>query len=181
MIFDEFTIKSLIRPVPGFPRDGVTFRDITTLYQSPRAVRMVTDSLIQRYVESPVTHIGAIDARGFLLGSVLAYELNKPLVLFRKAGKLPADCISASYNSEYGESQIEVHRDALRKGDKLLLVDDLIATGGTFLAAAQLVDQLGAEIYEAAAIIDLPDLGGSRLMQDSGIATFTLCAFDENE
>lgn len=181
MIFDEFTIKSLIRPVPGFPRDGVTFRDITTLYQSPRAVRMVTDSLIQRYVESPVTHIGAMDARGFLLGSVLAYELNKPLVLFRKAGKLPADCISASYSTEYGEAQIEVHRDALSKGDQILLVDDLIATGGTFLAAAQLVDQLGAEVYEAAAIIDLPDLGGSRLMQDAGIATFTLCAFEENE
>ena len=181
MIFDEFTIKSLIRPVPGFPREGVTFRDITTLYQSPRAMRMVADSLIQRYVESPVTHIGAIDARGFLLGSVLAYELNKPLVLFRKAGKLPADCISTRYNTEYGEARIEVHRDALTKGDRVLLVDDLIATGGTFLAAAHLIDQLGAEIYEAAAIIDLPDLGGSRLMQDAGIATFTLCAFEENE
>ena len=181
MIFDEFTIKSLIRPVPGFPREGVTFRDITPLYQSPRAVRMVTDSMIQRYVESPVTHIGAIDARGFLLGSVLAYVLNKPLILFRKAGKLPADCVSASYNTEYGEARIEIHRDALSAGAQVLLVDDLIATGGTFIAAAQLVDQLGGDIYEAAAIIDLPDLGGSRLMQESGIATFTLCAFAENE
>src|SRR5690606_26800434 len=173
MIFDEFTIKSLIRPVPGFPKEGVTFRDITPLYQSPRAMRMVADSLIQRYVESPVTHIGAIDARGFLLGAVLAYELNKPLILFRKAGKLPADCLREAYSTEYGEAHIEVHRDALKEGDQVLLLDDLIATGGTFLAAARLVSQLGAEVYEAAAIIDLPDLGGSRLIQDAGIATFT--------
>lgn len=181
MIFDEFTIKSLIRPVPGFPKEGVTFRDITPLYQSPRAMRMVADSLIQRYVESPVTHIGAIDARGFLLGAVLAYELNKPLILFRKAGKLPADCLREAYSTEYGEAHIEVHRDALKEGDQVLLLDDLIATGGTFLAAARLISQLGAEVYEAAAIIDLPDLGGSRLIQDSGIATFTLCAFEEAE
>ncbi|WP_193074867.1 adenine phosphoribosyltransferase [Pseudomonas sp. FME51] len=181
MIFDEFTIKSLIRPVPGFPKEGVTFRDITPLYQSPRAMRMVADSLIQRYVESPVTHIGAIDARGFLLGAVLAYELNKPLVLFRKAGKLPADCLREAYDTEYGEAHLEVHRDSLSEGDQVLLLDDLIATGGTFLAAARLVSLLGAEVYEAAAIIDLPDLGGSRLMQDSGIATFTLCAFEESE
>ena len=181
MIFDEFTIKSLIRPVPGFPKEGVTFRDITPLYQSPRAMRMVADSLIQRYVESSVTHIGAIDARGFLLGAVLAYELNKPLVLFRKAGKLPADCLREAYATEYGEAHLEVHRDSLSEGDQVLLLDDLIATGGTFLAAARLVSLLGAEVYEAAAIIDLPDLGGSRLMQDSGIATFTLCAFEESE
>lgn len=181
MIFDEFTIKSLVRPVPDFPKAGVTFRDITPLYQSPRAMRMIADSLIQRYVESPITHIGAIDARGFLVGAVLAYELNKPLVLFRKAGKLPSDCISQAYATEYGEAHLEVHSDALRKGDQILLLDDLIATGGTFIAAAGLVKQLGAEVYEAAAIIDLPDLGGSRLMQDAGIPTFTLCAFEENE
>lgn len=181
MIFDEYSIKSLIRPVPGFPRPGVVFRDITPLYQSPRAMRMVADSLIQRYVESPITHIGAIEARGFLLGSVLAYELNKPLVLFRKSGKLPADTLSATYASEYGECHLEVHRDTLKHGDQVLLLDDLVATGGTFLAAASLVKQLGADVYEAAAIIDLPDLGGSRRMQDADIPTFTLCAFEENE
>lgn len=181
MIFDEFLIKSLIRAVPNFPREGVTFRDITPLYKSPRAMRMVADSFAQRYVESPVTHIGAIEARGFLLGSVLAYTLNKPLVLFRKAGKLPADVISESYNTEYDQASLEVHRDALGEGDRVLLLDDLIASGGTFIAAAQLAGQLGAEIYEAAAIIDLPDLGGSLLMQDAGIATFTLCAFDQHE
>jgi len=181
MIFDEYTIKSLIRPVPDFPKPGVTFRDITPLYHSPRAMRMVADSLIQRYVESPVTHIGAIDARGFLLGAVLAYELNKPLVLFRKAGKLPADTLRESYATEYSDTTLEMHRDALSGGEQVLLLDDLIATGGTFLAAARLVRQCGANVYEAAAIIDLPDLGGSRSMQDAGIPTFTLCAFAEDE
>ncbi len=181
MIFDEYSIKSLIRPVPDFPKAGVTFRDITPLYQSPRAMRMVADSLIQRYVESPITHIGAIDARGFLVGAVLAYELNKPLVLFRKLGKLPAETLCDSYESEYGEAKLEVHRDALSSGNQVLLLDDLIATGGTFMAAARLVKQLGAEVYEAAAIIDLPDLGGSRRMQDADIPTFTLCAFEADE
>src|SRR5690554_8077432 len=105
MIFDEFTIKSLIRPVPGFPRDGVTFRGITPLYRSPRAVRMVTDSMIQRYAGSPVAHIGTSDARGFLLRAVLAYDRQKPLGQFRKAGKLPADCVSAAFSTEYGEAR----------------------------------------------------------------------------
>ncbi len=181
MIFDEYSIKSLVRPIPDFPKAGVTFRDITPLYQSPRAMRMVADSLIQRYVESPVTHIAAIDARGFLLGAVLAYELNKPLILVRKAGKLPADVISETYSSEYGDCVVEMHRDALQGGEQVLLLDDLIATGGTFLAAARLIKQLGADIYEAAAIIDLPDLGGSRNMQDADIPTYTLCAFGLDE
>ncbi|HDZ57623.1 MAG TPA: adenine phosphoribosyltransferase [Pseudomonas xinjiangensis] len=181
MIFDEYSIKSLIRPVADFPKPGIVFRDITPLYQSPRAMRMVADSLIQRYVESPVTHIGAVDARGFLVGAVLAYELNKPLVLFRKVGKLPGETIRDSYRTEYGEAELEVHRDSLKKGDQVLLLDDLIATGGTFLAAARLVKQLGAEVYEAAAIIDLPDLGGSRKMQDADIPTFTLCAFEASD
>ncbi|KAA0696232.1 adenine phosphoribosyltransferase [Halopseudomonas laoshanensis] len=181
MIFDEYSIKSLVRPIPDFPKAGVTFRDITPLYQSPRAMRMVADSLIQRYVESPITHIAAIDARGFLLGSVLAYELNKPLILVRKAGKLPADVISETYSSEYGDCVVEMHRDALKGGEQVLLLDDLIATGGTFLAAARLVKQLGGNVYEAGAIIDLPDLGGSRKMQDADIPTYTLCAFELDE
>ena len=181
MIFDEYAIRSLIRPVPGFPKEGVTCRDITPLFQSPKALRMVADSLIQRYIDSPVTHIGAIDARGFLIGSILAYELNRPLVLLRKAGKLPADTIGASYATEYGEATMQMHRDALAGGEQVLLLDDLIATGGTFLAAVSLGPQCGASVYEAAAIIDLPDLGGSQIMQDAGIPTYTLCAFAENE
>ena len=112
---------------------------------------------------------------------MLAYELNKPLILVRKAGKLPADVISETYSSEYGDCVVEMHRDALQGGEQVLLLDDLIATGGTFLAAARLVKQLGAHVYEAAAIIDLPDLGGSRKMQDADIPTYTLCAFELDE
>lgn len=181
MIFDEFTIKTLIRPVTDFPKPGVVFRDITPLFQSPRALRMVIDSLIQRYVEADFSHIGAMDARGFLIGSILAYELNKPLVLFRKQGKLPADVISQGYQTEYGEAFLEAHADSLCEGDKLLIVDDLIATGGTLLAAVQLVKRMGASIHEAAAIIDLPELGGSRRLQDMGIPTYSLTAFALDE
>ena len=177
MIFDEFTVKSLIRPVPDFPKPGVVFRDITPVFQSPRALRMVVDSFAQRYVEADFSHIGAMDARGFLLGSVLAYQLNKPLVLFRKAGKLPADVLSERYQTEYGEALLEVHADSLCDGDKVQLLDDLIATGGTLLAAARLIRRMGAELFEAAAIIDLPELGGSQKLQDMHIPTFTLTAF----
>ncbi len=181
MIFDEFSIKTLIRPVNDFPKPGVVFRDITPLFQSPRALRMVIDSLIQRYVEADFSHVGAMDARGFLIGSIIAYELNKPLVLFRKQGKLPADVLSQGYQTEYGEAFLEVHADSLCEGDKVLIVDDLIATGGTLLAAVQLVKHMGAGIHEAAAIIDLPELGGSRKLQDMGIPTYSLTAFALDE
>jgi adenine phosphoribosyltransferase len=181
MIFDEFSIKSLIRPVVDFPKPGVIFRDITPLFQSPRALRLVADSFIQRYVEADFSHIGAMDARGFLIGSIIAYELNKPLVLFRKQGKLPADVIGERYQTEYGEAMLEVHADSLCEGDKVLIFDDLIATGGTLLAAVQLVRRLGASVFEAAAIIDLPELGGSEKLQDCGIPTFALTRFALND
>ena len=181
MIFDECDIKSLIRPVPDFPKPGVVFRDITPLFQSPRALRMVADSFIQRYVEADFSHVAAMDARGFLIGSVIAYELNKPKILFRKQCKLPADVLSESYQTEYGEALLEVHSDSLCEGDRVLIFDDLIATGGTLLAAARLVRRLGAHVHEAAAIIDLPELGGSRKLQDMGIPTFTLTAFELGE
>jgi|SRR5690554_1556350 len=181
MIFDEFAIKSLIRPIPDFPKKGCIFRDITPLYQSPRAMRMVIDSFVQRYVGSDFTHVGAIDSRGFLIGSTIAYELNKPLVLFRKQGKLPANVLSEPYDTDYEQSMLEVHEDSLKEGDKVLLIDDIIASGGTFIAAARLIKRMGASIYEVAAIIDLPDLNGSRLIQDIGIPTFTLTAFTHNE
>ena len=181
MIFDEFAIKSLIRPGPDFPKPGVVFRDITPLFQSPRALRMVVDSFIQRYVETEFSHIAAMDARGFLFGSIMAYELNKPLILFRKPGKLPAEVLAESYQTEYGEALLEVHADSLCEGDRVLIFDDLIATGGTLLAAARLIKRLGAQVHEAAAIIDLPELGGSRKLQDIGIPTFTLTAFELGE
>jgi len=177
MIHDDFSIKSLIRPVPDFPKPGVIFRDITPLFQSPRALRMVADSFVQRYVEAEFTHIGAMDARGFLIGSIIAYALNKPLVLFRKQGKLPADVLAEGYQTEYGEAFLEVHADSLCEGDSVLIFDDLIATGGTLLAAAALVRRMRATVFEAAAIIDLPELGGSQKLEDAGIPTFALTNF----
>ncbi|AAY91196.1 adenine phosphoribosyltransferase [Pseudomonas protegens] len=181
MAFDSFDIKSLIRPVIDFPKPGVIFRDITPLFQSPRALRLVADSFAQRYVEEDFSHIGAMDARGFLIGSIIAYQLNKPLILFRKQGKLPADILAEGYRTEYGEAFIEVHADSLCEGDSVLLIDDLIATGGTLIAAANLVRRMGAKVYEAAAIIDLPELGGSQKLQDMGIPTFCLTQFSLTE
>ena len=181
MIFDEYHIKNLIRPIKDFPKPGVVFRDITPLFLDPQAVHMVCDSLVQRYIGSDISHVGAMDARGFLLGSVIAYSLNKPLVLFRKHGKLPAAVLSESYQTEYGEALLEVHSDSLHAGDSVLLIDDLIATGGTLLAAASLTRQLGARVAEVAAIVDLPELGGSQKLQDMGIPTFCLTAFELRE
>uniref|UniRef100_A0A7C1WQH5 Adenine phosphoribosyltransferase n=1 Tax=Pseudomonas graminis TaxID=158627 RepID=A0A7C1WQH5_9PSED len=177
MIFDEVSIKSLIRPVVDFPKPGVIFRDITPLFQSPKALRLVIDSFIQRYIDAEFTHVGAMDARGFLIGSIVAYELNKPLVLFRKQGKLPADVLAEAYQTEYGEALLEVHADSLCDGDSVVMFDDLIATGGTLVAAANLIRRMGAKVHEAAAIIDLPELGGSQRLRDMGIPTFCLTEF----
>ena len=181
MVSDDFCLKNLIRPVVDFPKPGVIFRDITPLYQSPRAMRVIADRFIERYVEADFSHIGAMDARGFLIGSVLAHQLNKPLILFRKQGKLPADVLAEGYQTEYGEAFLEVHADSLCEGDSLLIVDDLIATGGTLIAAANLVRRMGAQVFEAAAIIDLPELGGSQRLQDLGVPTFCLTEFSLTE
>jgi adenine phosphoribosyltransferase len=181
MTFDEASFKSLIRPVVDFPKPGVIFRDITPLFQSPKATRLVMDSFVQRYIEADFSHIGVMDARGFLIGSIIAYELNKPLILFRKQGKLPADVLSEGYQTEYGEAFLEVHADSLCDGDSVVMFDDLIATGGTLIAAANLIRRMGAKIHEAAAIIDLPELGGSKRLQDLQIPTFCLTSFGLTE
>lgn len=181
MIFDEASFKSLIRPVVDFPKPGVIFRDITPLFQSPKATRLVMDSFVQRYIEADFSHIGVMDARGFLIGSIVAYELNKPLILFRKQGKLPADVLAEGYQTEYGEAFLEVHADSLCDGDSVVMFDDLIATGGTLIAAANLIRRMGAKIHEAAAIIDLPELGGSQRLRNLQIPTFCLTTFGLTE
>ena len=178
---DALNIKAHIRAVADYPKAGVMFRDITPLLQSPQAFRRVCDALVQRYIDSDISHVGGMDARGFLLASVVAYALNKPLVLFRKSGKLPGQVISEAYQTEYGQALLEVHSDSLCEGDSVLLLDDLIATGGTLLAAAQLTRRLGARIHEAAVIIDLPELGGSQRLEEIGIATFSLSTFALSE
>ena len=178
---DTFDLNALNRPGPDFPKAGVIFRDITPLFQSPRGLRHVADAFIERYVEAEFSHIGAMDARGFLIGSIIAHQLNKPLILFRKQGKLPADVLAEGYQTEYGEAFLEVHADSLCEGDSVLIFDDLIATGGTFVAATNLVRRMGAQVFEAAAIIDLPELGGSQKLQALGIPTFCLTEFSLSE
>ncbi len=178
MSIDQDYLQSQIRTVANWPKPGVMFRDVTTLFENPKAWRLTMDSFIHRYIDSDIDRIGALDARGFLIGSTLAYALNKPMILFRKKGKLPHKTLSQKYDLEYGTATLEMHEDTIKAGDKVLLVDDLIATGGTLLAAHQLVEKAGGTTIEAAAIIDLPDLDGSRRLRDAGIKTFTLCAFE---
>lgn len=178
MSYDEFYVKSVIRSLQDWPEPGVVFRDITPIFKDPKAMRMVSDAFIQRYVDSDITHIACIDARGFLFGSIMAYQLNLPLVLVRKKGKLPGETIHQDYELEYGTSAVEMQSDALQAGDRVLLFDDLIATGGTLLAACTLINKLGAEVIEAAALIDLPDLQGSTRIQELGIPVYSLLAYE---
>jgi adenine phosphoribosyltransferase len=153
-------IKSKVRTVPNWPIEGVMFRDITTILNDTRAFRETCDIFYNRYVNENIDKIIGIDARGFLFGAVLAYKMGIGLVPIRKKGKLPYKTIEESYSLEYGEATIAVHEDAIEKGERVVIVDDLIATGGTVSAAANLVERLGGEIVECAFVIELPDLKG---------------------
>jgi adenine phosphoribosyltransferase len=172
------SIKSKIRTIENYPIDGVMFRDITTLFQDPDGLREAIDLLVARYKDIKIDKIAAIEARGFLLGSPLAYLLNVGLVLIRKPGKLPKKTIDQKYELEYGSDRIEVHDDAVEKGEKILIVDDLIATGGTVEAAVRLVEKMQGEIVECSFIIDLPDIGGRARLERIGQKVFTLCEFE---
>jgi len=178
MSYDEFYVKSAIRSLPDWPEPGVVFRDVTPIFKDPRATRMVADAFIHRYLNSDISHIACIDARGFLFGSILAHQLNLPLVLVRKKGKLPGDTIHQEYELEYGSAAVEMQTDSVGQGDRVLIFDDLIATGGTILATCTLIKKLGAEIVEAAALIDLPDLQGSTRIQEAGVPVYTLIAYE---
>ena len=153
-------IKSKVRSIPDWPIKGVIFRDITTLLEDPRAFKAICSIFYNRYVDQKVDKIIGIDARGFLFGSVLAYELDVGFVPIRKKGKLPYKTISESYTLEYGEETIEIHEDAITRGDRVVIIDDLMATGGTIAASAALVEKLGGDILECAFVIELPDLKG---------------------
>ena len=172
------SIKKAIRTVPDWPKPGVSFRDITTVLQDKTAFRKLIDAFVHRYHGQHIDAVAAVDARGFIIGSALAYARNASLVLVRKKGKLPFDTMVEDYELEYGTASVELHKDAFKPGDKVVLVDDLIATGGTMLAATRLIRRIGAEIVEVAAMIDLPDLGGSRKLQEEGLQVYTVCSFD---
>ena len=172
------SIKSKIRTVKNYPIDGVMFRDITTLFKDPEGLREAINTFAERYKDMNIDKIVAIESRGFLIGAPLAYLLNIGLVLIRKPGKLPAETIKQDYKLEYGTDQIEIHIDSIKEGERVLIVDDLIATGGTVEAAVKLVQKMKGEILECCFIIDLPDIGGSRKLESMGQNVFTLCEFE---
>jgi adenine phosphoribosyltransferase len=170
-------VKRQIRTVPDWPQAGVQFRDITPLLQHPKTFRVLIDLFVQRYIDAKLDYIAGLDARGFIIGPVLAYELNVGFIPIRKAGKLPYKTESESYELEYGTATVEIHADACGPGDRVLLIDDLIATGGTMMAGKKLLERLGAVVVEGAAIIDLPDLGGAALLRSAGLPLFTVTEF----
>ncbi len=169
-------IKSKVRSIPNWPIEGVIFRDITTLLQDPRAHRQVCAIFYDRYAGQQIDKIVGIDARGFLFGSVLAYKLDIGFVPIRKKGKLPYKTISESYSLEYGEETVEIHEDALNKNERVVIVDDLMATGGTIAAAVNLVEKLGGDIVECAFVVELPDLNGKAKL--NGQSVFSIVEFE---
>ena len=173
-------LKSHIRTVPDWPEPGVQFRDITPLLQNPRVFRVLIDAFVHRYMDPALRPdvVAGLDARGFILGSVVAYELGLGYVPIRKKGKLPFTTVEETYELEYGSATVELHTDAVRPGQRVLLIDDLIATGGTMLAGKKLLEKLGAQVMEGAAIVDLPELGGSQRLRDAGLHLFTLVSFE---
>ena len=175
---DKFEFKALIRTIPHYPRQGIQFRDITTLLKDPAGFRMVIDTLAKQFQHQKIDKIAGIEARGFIIGAALAYKLNVGFVPVRKQGKLPAETIGHDYQLEYGTDRVEIHTDAIAEGEQVLLVDDLIATGGTAKASAALIKQLGGEVIACAFVIDLPDLGGRRRLEQAGLETFALCEFE---
>ena len=172
-------LRQHIRTVPDWPAPGVQFRDITPLLQDPAVFRVLIQAFVQRYAqeERRPDVVAGLDARGFILGAVVAYELNVGFVPIRKKGKLPFTTVAETYELEYGSATVELHTDAVVPGQRVLLIDDLIATGGTMMAGRKLLEKLGAVVIEGAAIVNLPELGGAQRLLDSGLALFTLVDF----
>ncbi len=171
-------IKDLIRTIPDYPKPGIMFRDITTLLNDARGFRCTVDQLVQLNVVSKIDIVAGIEARGFILGGAVAHQLGKPFVPIRKKGKLPGETIGVEYALEYGTDTVEMHIDAVTEGQCVLVVDDLIATGGTAEAAIKLVRQAGGKVIAASFVIDLPDIGGRKKLEDMGVEVQTLCEFE---
>ena len=174
------SVKEYIRTIPDFPHPGIKFRDITTLFADPRGLRLAIDQMLHPFVGIKVDKIVGLEARGFILGAAIAHQLGKGFVPIRKQGKLPGKTISESYTLEYGEAIMEVHDDAIEAGEKVLVVDDLLATGGTAEAGLKLLERLGADVIGCSFVIDLPDLGGRKLLEKLGVPVNTLCSFSED-
>lgn len=172
------TIKDKIRTVPHWPKQGIMFRDITTLLKDAHGFNHLINLLAERYSGKKIDIVAGIESRGFITGAALAHRLGIGFVPIRKKGKLPAKTISEEYELEYGKDKIEVHEDAIQKGSRVLLVDDLIATGGTALAACRLIEKLGGKVFECSFIVDLPDLGGKKKLESAGYKVFNVVEFE---
>ncbi|OYW54529.1 MAG: adenine phosphoribosyltransferase [Hyphomicrobium sp. 32-62-53] len=171
-------LKSLIRTIPDYPKPGIMFRDVTTLLGDAQGFKAAIAQLCEPFRTVPVDAVAGIEARGFILGGAVADRLGCGFVPIRKKGKLPWKCIGQEYALEYGTDRIEMHEDAIKEGERVLIVDDLIATGGTAIAASKLIRHLKGTIVGAAFVIDLPELGGAKVLRDAGIESHCLMAFD---
>lgn len=171
-------LEKYIRNIPDYPKPGIQFKDITTLIKEPEVFAYVVDKFANRYKEMGVDIIAGIESRGFILGSAIAYAMGTSFIPIRKKGKLPAETISQEYQLEYGTDTLEIHTDSLKKNQKVILVDDLMATGGTMFAGIKLVEALGAVVTECAFVIDLPELGGSNKIKEAGYEAFSLIEFE---
>ena len=172
------SVRDYIRTIVDFPHEGILFRDVTTLISDPRGFRLAIDQMLHPYVGLQIDKVVGLEARGFIVGGALAHQLSVGFVPVRKKGKLPGAVISQAYELEYGEAVMEMHDDAIQPGEKILLVDDLLATGGTAEAGITLIERLGGEIISCSFIIDLPELGGRKRLEALGMDVHTLCEFD---
>ncbi|MFP1642838.1 adenine phosphoribosyltransferase [Pontitalea aquivivens] len=172
------TVKDYIRTIADFPHEGILFRDVTTLFADARGFRMAVDQLLHPWAGERIDKVVGLEARGFILGGAIAHQLSRGFVPIRKKGKLPGATISQAYKLEYGEAIMEIHADALQPGERVLIVDDLLATGGTCEAGIRLIERLGAEIVGCTFIVDLPELGGRKILESLGVQVNVLCEFE---
>ncbi len=172
------SVKDYIRTIPDFPHEGIMFRDVTTLFADPRGFRMAIDQMLHPYAGVKIDKVIGLEARGFIMGGAIAHQLSIGFVPIRKKGKLPGKTISQDYKLEYGEATMEIHDDAIKTGERVLVVDDLLATGGTAEAGIKLLQKLGADIVSTSFIIDLPELGGRKRLEAMGMDVQVLCSFE---
>ena len=172
------SVQDYIRTIPDFPHEGILFRDVTTLFQDARGFRLAVDQLLSPFVGEQIDMVAGLEARGFILGGAVAHQLSKGFVPVRKKGKLPARTIEQDYQLEYGRATVEIHDDAVEPGQKVLIVDDLLATGGTAEAGIKLIERLGAEVVGCAFVVDLPDLGGRAKLEAMDVPVHAICSYD---
>ena len=172
------SIKSKIRTICNYPKHGIMFRDVTTLMLQPEGFRKTIDELVQPYAGTKIDKVAGVEARGFILGGAVAHQLSVGFIPVRKKGKLPSETLTQKYKLEYGFDELEIHKDAINPGDKILLVDDLIATGGTACAAIDLIQSAGGNVVGCSFVIDLPDIGGRKIIEERDIPVLALCEFE---